>query len=177
MENKNWYIVHTYTGFEKFVAESIKERARKYELDSKIGEIIIPMENVVEIKGGKKVVTTKKAYPGYILINMELDDRTWQLVRRTPRVTGFVGSGQKPTPLDENDVKKIVQHMEATAEKPKPRHTLEKGEAVRIIDGPFSNFNGIIDSVNHERGTVKVIVTIFGRQTPVELDFLQVEKL
>lgn len=177
MNNKNWYVVHTYTGFEKFVAESIKERAKKYELEDKIGEIIIPTENVVEIKGGKKVVASKKSYPGYILINMELDDRTWHLVRRTPRVTGFVGSGQKPTPLEESEVRRILQQMEATVEKPKPRHTLERGEAVRIIDGPFSNFNGIIESVNNERGTVKVIVTIFGRQTPVELDFLQVEKI
>lgn len=174
---KQWYIVHTYSGFEKFVAESIRQRAEETGLAERFGQIIIPTEDVVEIKGGRKVVTTKRAYPGYIIVEMELDDTTWHLVRQTPKVTGFVGSGSKPVPLSREEVSQIVRHMEKTSEKPKPKHTFEKGEAVRIIDGPFYNFNGIVEEVNHERNTLKVMVTIFGRSTPVELEFLQVEKI
>lgn len=174
---KQWYIVHTYSGYEKFVMESIRQRAEEAGLAHKFGQIIIPTEDVVEIKGGKKVVSTKRAYPGYIIVEMELDDTTWHLVRHTPKVTGFVGSGRKPVPLSREEVNQIVRHMEKTSEKPKPKHTFEKGEAVRIIDGPFYNFNGIVEEVNHEKNTVKVLVTIFGRSTPVELEFLQVEKI
>ncbi len=174
---KQWYVVHTYSGYEKFVAETIRQRARKFGIEKDIGEIIIPTEDVVEIKGGKKVVTTKRAYPGYILIEMEMNDKNWHIIRETPRVTGFVGAGRKPSPLNKEEVQKIIEHMEKTAEKPKPKHTFEKGDAVRIIDGPFYNFNGIVEAVNHERKTLKVMVTIFGRATPVELEFLQVEKL
>jgi transcription termination/antitermination protein NusG len=175
--DKNWYVVHTYSGFEKFVAESIQQRAHELHIQDKIGKIIIPTEGVVEIKDGRKVVSTKRSYPGYILVEMEMTDENWLMVRNTPKVTGFVGSGQKPTPLNEEEVKQIVEHMESTSEKPKPKHTFEKGEAVRIIDGPFFNFNGIVEEVNHERDTLKVMVTIFGRSTPVELEFLQVEKI
>jgi transcription termination/antitermination protein NusG len=175
--DKNWYVVHTYSGFEKFVAESIRQRAQELYIQDKIGKIIIPTEGVIEIKDGRKVVSTKRSYPGYILVEMEMNDENWLMVRNTPKVTGFVGSGQKPTPLNENEVKQIVEHMERTSEKPKPKHTFEKGEAVRIIDGPFFNFNGIVEEVNHERNTLKVLVTIFGRSTPVELEFLQVEKI
>jgi transcriptional antiterminator NusG len=175
--DKNWYVVHTYSGFEKFVAESIRQRAQELHIQDKIGKIIIPTEGVVEIKDGRKVVSTKRSYPGYILVEMEMNDENWLMVRNTPKVTGFVGSGQKPTPLNEDEVKQIVEHMESTSEKPKPKHTFEKGEAVRIIDGPFFNFNGIVEEVNHERDTLKVLVTIFGRSTPVELEFLQVEKI
>ncbi len=174
---KQWYIVHTYSGFEKFVAESIRQRAEEVSLGDKFGQIIIPTEDVVEIKGGRKVVSTKRAYPGYIIVEMEMDDTTWHLVRQTPKVTGFVGSGRKPVPLGREEVNQIVRHMEKTSEKPKPKHTFEKGEAVRIIDGPFFNFNGVVEEVNHERNTLKVLVTIFGRSTPVELEFLQVEKI
>lgn len=172
-----WFIVHTYSGYEKFVMESIRQRAEEAGLAYKFGQIIIPTEDVVEIKGGRKVVTTKRAYPGYIIVEMELDDVTWHLVRQTPKVTGFVGSGRKPVPLSRDEVNQIVRHMEKTSEKPKPKHTFEKGEAVRIIDGPFYNFNGIVEEVNHEKNTLKVLVTIFGRSTPVELEFLQVEKI
>lgn len=175
--DKNWYVVHTYSGFEKFVAESIQQRALELNIQDKIGKIIIPTEGVVEIKDGRKVVSTKRSYPGYILVEMEMTDENWLMVRNTPKVTGFVGSGQKPIPLNENEVEQIVEHMESTSEKPKPKHTFEKGEAVRIIDGPFFNFNGIVEEVNHERDTLKVLVTIFGRSTPVELEFLQVEKI
>ena len=175
--DKNWYVVHTYSGFEKFVAESVRQRAQELHIQDKIGKIIIPTEGVVEIKDGRKVVSTKRSYPGYILVEMEMTDENWLMIRNTPKVTGFVGSGQKPTPLNEDEVKQIIEHMESTSEKPKPKHTFEKGEAVRIIDGPFFNFNGIVEEVNHEKDTLKVMVTIFGRSTPVELEFLQVEKI
>jgi len=174
---KNWYVVHTYSGFEKFVAKSIHQRAAEHKIEDQIGEIIIPTEGVVEIKDGKKVVSTKRSYPGYILIEMEMSDENWLIIRDTPKVTGFVGSGKKPSPLSKEEVSQIVEHMESTSEKPKPKHSFEKGEAVRIIDGPFFNFNGIVEEVNHERDTLKVMVTIFGRSTPVELEFLQVEKI
>jgi transcriptional antiterminator NusG len=174
---KNWYVVHTYSGFEKFVAESIRQRAAELSIEEQIGKIIIPTEGVVEIKGGKKVVSTKRSYPGYILIEMEMTDENWLIIRETPKVTGFVGSGKRPSPLSKDEVSQIVEHMETTSEKPKPKHSFEKGEAVRIIDGPFYNFSGLVEEVNNERDTLKVLVTIFGRSTPVELEFLQVEKI
>ncbi len=174
---KDWFVVHTYSGFEKFVAESIQQRALDLNIQDQIGKIIIPTEGIVEIKGGKKVVSTKRSYPGYILIEMEMNDENWHIIRETPKVTGFVGSGKRPTPLNKDEVSQIVKHMETTSEKPKPKHSFEKGEAVRIIDGPFFNFNGIVEEVNQERNTLKVLVTIFGRSTPVELEFLQVEKI
>jgi transcriptional antiterminator NusG len=174
---KNWYVVHTYSGFEKFVTESIRQRAIELSIEDEIGQIIIPTEGVVEIKGGRKVVSTKRSYPGYILIEMEMSDENWLVIRETPKVTGFVGSGKQPSPLNKEEVSQIVEHMETTSEKPKPKHSFEKGEAVRIIDGPFFNFNGIVEEVNLERSTLKVLVTIFGRSTPVELEFLQVEKI
>jgi transcriptional antiterminator NusG len=174
---KNWYVVHTYSGFEKFVAESIRERAAEHNIEDQIGQIIIPTEDVIEIRAGKKVVSTKRSYPGYILVEMDLTDENWHLIRETPKVTGFVGSGKKPSPLSKEEVSQIVEHMETTSDKPKPRHSFEKGEAVRIIDGPFFNFNGIVEEVNHEKNTLRVLLTIFGRSTPVELEFLQVEKL
>jgi transcriptional antiterminator NusG len=175
--SKNWYVVHTYSGFEKFVAESIRQRCIELNIEDQVGQIIIPTEGVVEIKGGKKVVSTKRSYPGYILIEMSMTDENWHIIRETPKVTGFVGSGKRPSPLSKEEVTQIVEHMETTSEKPKPKHSFEKGEAVRIIDGPFFNFNGIVEEVNQERSTLKVLVTIFGRSTPVELEFLQVEKI
>ena len=174
---KNWFVVHTYSGFEKFVAESIKQRALELDIQDQVGQIIIPTEDVIEIRGGKKVVSTKRSYPGYILVEMEMSDENWLMIRQTPKVTGFVGSGKKPSALNKKEVGQIVEHMETTSEKPKPKHSFEKGEAVRVIDGPFFNFSGIVEEVNHERSTLKVLVTIFGRSTPVELEFLQVEKL
>ena len=174
---KDWYVVHTYSGFEKFVAESIRQRSYELNIQDQIGKIIIPTEGIVEIKDGRKVVSTKRSYPGYILVEMEMTDENWHIIRETPKVTGFVGSGKRPTPLNKEEVNQIVEHMETTSEKPKPKHSFEKGEAVRIIDGPFFNFNGIVEEVNQERNTLKVLVTIFGRSTPVELEFLQVEKI
>ncbi|OGD10791.1 MAG: transcription termination/antitermination factor NusG [Candidatus Aminicenantes bacterium RBG_13_62_12] len=175
--SKNWYVVHTYSGFEEFVAESIKQRALELGITEEIGQIIVPKENVQEIKAGKKVVTSKRSYPGYILVEMEMSDENWHIIRETPKVTGFVGSGHKPSPLSKAEVKQIVSLMETTSEKPKPKHSFSKGDAVKIIDGPFFNFSGIVEEVNQERSTLKVLVTIFGRSTPVELEFLQVEKI
>lgn len=174
---KDWFVVHTYSGFEKFVAESIKQKAAELHREDQVGQIIIPTEDVVEIRAGKKVVSTKRSFPGYILVEMEMSEENWLMIRQIPKVTGFVGSGKKPTPLNKKEVGQILQHMETTSEKPKPRHSFEKGETVRIIDGPFFNFNGVVEEVNHERSTLKVLVTIFGRATPVELEFLQVEKI
>ena len=152
-------------------------RVQVYELQDKIGQILIPTEDVVEMKGGKKVVTSKLFFPGYILVEMEMTDETWHLVRKTPKVTGFVSQGSKPTPLTEEEVDQVVHRVSTVGEKPKPKFVFEKGETVKIIDGPFSNFTGSVEDVNLERNTVKVMVTIFGRATPVELEFIQVEKL
>ncbi len=174
---KEWYIVHTYSGFERKVAESLRGRIQAFGLQDKIGEVMIPTEKVVEIRGGKKVETNKMFYPGYVLVDMEMDDYTWHVVRNTPRVTGFVGTGQTPTPLSEEEVNQILHRVTTAADKPKPRLTFERNEQVKITDGPFTNFNGVVEEVNPDRNTLKVMVTIFGRATPVELDFLQVEKI
>ena len=174
---KQWYIIHTYSGFEKKVADSLKQRVVAFDLQEKIGDVFIPTEDVVEMKGGKKVVSAKRFFPGYVLVEMEMSDETWHVVKNTPKVTGFVGAAQKPAPLTQEEVDQVVHRVTvAAAEKPKPKYTFEASETVRIIDGPFSNFTGVVDEVNSDRNTLKVMVTIFGRSTPVELDFLQVEK-
>jgi transcription termination/antitermination protein NusG len=179
---KLWYIIHTYSGFERKVAESLKSRINAFGLESEIHDVLIPTEEVVEVRGGKRVVSQKMFYPGYVLVEMDADekgkpsDQAWHVVKGTPRVTGFVGSGQNPTPLSEEEVQQIVYKVATAASSPKPKLSFEKGESVRIIDGPFTNFNGVVDDVNGDRNTLKVMVTIFGRSTPVELDFLQVEK-
>ena len=175
-EGMEWYVVHTYSGFERKVRESLLQRVVAYGMEDDFGEVLIPTEDVVEMKGGKKVVSQKKYYPGYILVQMKMSDNAWHLVRNTPKVTGFVGPERRPTSIPQEDVDQIVQRITSTAEKPKPKFVFEKGETVRIIDGPFSNFTGVVDEVSHVRNTLKVMVTIFGRATPVELDFLQVEK-
>lgn len=174
---KNWYIIHTYSGFERKVAESLMHRVQAYGLQDQIGQILIPTEDVVEMKGGKKVVSSKLFFPGYILVEMEMTDETWHLVRNTPKVTGFVSQGQKPTPLTEDEVNQVVHRVSTTTEKPKPKYMYERGETVKIIDGPFSNFTGSVEDINLEKNTLKVMVTIFGRATPVELEFIQVEKI
>lgn len=176
-EPKQWYIVHTYSGFERKVAESLRQRVQAYGLQDEIGEILIPTEDVVEKRGGRTVVTTKRFFPGYILVEMAMSDHAWHVVKNTPKVTGFVGAGSKPTPLTREEVDQILHQVTTAAEKPKPKYTFEKGDQVRINDGPFTSFNGVVEEVNHERNTLKVMVTIFGRATPVELDFLAVEKL
>ena len=172
-----WYIVHTYSGFEERVAETLRQRAEALGMGEQFGEVKIPTETIVELKGGKKRETQRKFFPGYILVEMEMSDPAWHVVKNTPKVTGFVGTGKKPTPLTQEEVDQILEQVVSAKEKPKPKYVFEKGEPVKIIDGPFNNFSGVVDEVNLDRNTLKVMVTIFGRQTPVELDFLQVEKL
>jgi transcription termination/antitermination protein NusG len=174
---KQWYIVHTYSGYEAKVRESLKQRVDALGMNEVIGEILIPTEDVVEMRGGEKIISKKKFFPGYVLINMEMSDNAWHVVKNTPKVTGFVGMGSKPTPLTQEEVDRIINQVSVAAEKPKPKFQFQRGEQVRIIDGPFTNFQGVVDEVNNDRATLKVMVTIFGRATPVELDFLKVEKL
>lgn len=180
---KSWYIIHTYSGFERKVADSLRSRVAAYGLEEDISNVLIPTEEVIEVKGGKRVVSQKMFYPGYVLVEMETADRggpsdeAWHVVKDTPRVTGFVGTGTSPTPLSDEEVRQIVYRVEtAAADRPKPKLSFESGETVKIIDGPFNSFTGLVDEVNDDRSTLKVMVTIFGRSTPVELDFLQVEK-
>jgi len=176
-ENKNWYIIHTYSGFEQKVADSLKGRAQAFGFADKIGQILIPTEEVVELRGGKKVTSKRLLYPGYVLVQMEMNDQLWHEVKNTPRVTGFVGGGNSPVPLSSDEVNSILYRQETSAKTPRPKMTFEKNESVKIIDGPFANFSGKIDEINGDRNTLRVLVTIFGRATPVELDFLQVEKM
>ncbi|MGD1075862.1 MAG: transcription termination/antitermination protein NusG [Thermodesulfovibrionales bacterium] len=171
---RNWYVVHAYSGYEEKVKLSIEDKVEKKGLKDKITRILIPTERVIELRAGKKRESDKKFYPGYVLVEMELDDETWHLVRSTPRVTGFVG-GTKPVPLPEEEVDVIIQQLEK-GPAPQVKTQFQKGENVRIIDGPFSNFVGFIDEVDMDHGRLRVLVSIFGRQTPVELGFFQVEK-
>jgi transcriptional antiterminator NusG len=171
---KQWYVVHTYSGFEEKVKITIEDNVQRRGLGEKIAQILIPTEKVVEVRSGKKKETTKKFYPGYILIEMELDDETWHLVSSTPRVTGFVG-GEKPAPIQQEEIDVIVQQIE----KGPPTQVMaqfDRGDSVRIIDGAFANFNGFVDEIDEDHNKLRVMVTIFGRQTPVELNFFQVEK-
>lgn len=174
---KEWYIIHTYSGFEAKVKEGLIHRAEALHLQEKIGEILIPTEDVWEMKQGKKIKTTKKFFPGYVLVQLDMCDEIWHLVRNTPKVTGFVGSGTHPVPLPQEEVDKIVNAVAISQEQPKPKYVFERGEMVRIIDGPFSSFTGKVEDINEDKSTLKVMVSIFGRATPVELDFLQVEKI
>jgi transcriptional antiterminator NusG len=173
---KNWYIIHTYSGFENKVQESLRTRAEAFGFADKIGQILIPTEEVVELRNGKKVTSKRLVYPGYVLVEMEMNDALWHEVKNTPRVTGFVGGGNSPVPLSPEEVSSILNRQASSAERPRPKMTFEKNDPVRIVDGPFANFSGKVDEVNPERGTLRVMVTIFGRATPVELEFLQVEK-
>jgi transcriptional antiterminator NusG len=175
--NFKWYILHTYSGFERKVKESLESRVQAFGLQEKIGRVVIPTETVTTIRGGKKYTSEQMFYPGYVLVEMDLDDNVWHMVKATPRVTGFLGGGQHPTPLSEDEVNQIVYKVQTGREKPKLRVKFEKNESVRITEGPFANFNGVVDEVNEDRETLKVMVTIFGRSTPVELEFGQVEKV
>jgi transcriptional antiterminator NusG len=174
---KKWFIIHTYSGFEQKVKESLQSRAQAFGFADKIGNILIPTEEVVEMRGGKKVTSKRLVYPGYVLVEMEMNDELWHAVKNTPRVTGFVGGGNAPVPLSADEVNSILYRQASAAERPRPKMTFEKNDSVRIVDGPFANFSGKVDEVNPERGTLRVMVTIFGRATPVELEFLQVEKV
>ena len=175
--NMKWYIIHTYSGFEKKVRESLESRIQAFGLQEKIGKVLIPTEPVTEIRGGKKYTVERMFYPGYVLVQMDMDDHVWHVVKSTPRVTGFVGTGQQPTPLSDDEVNQIVYRVHTGQPERKEAVKFEKSETVRIIDGPFANFNGIVDEINEDRETLKVMVTIFGRATPVELEFGQVEKV
>jgi len=175
--DKHWYIIHTYSGFEQKVADSLKGRAQAFGFSDKIGQILIPTEEVVELRAGKKVTSKRLLYPGYVMVQMEMNDQLWHEVKNTPRVTGFVGGGNSPVPLTSDEVNSILYRQATSADRPRPKMNFEKNETVRINDGPFANFSGKIDEINPERNTLRVLVTIFGRATPVELDFLQVEKL
>ena len=172
----DWYIIHTYSGFENKVKESLLSRAQAFGLGERIGEILIPTEDVVEMKAGKKVTSKRLLYPGYVLVQLKMDDELWHVVRNTPRVTSFVGSGQTPTSLSADEVNQILYRQTVSKEKPRPKMTFDRNDRVKIIDGPFSNFTGTVEEVNEDRSTLKVMVTIFGRGTPVELEYFQVEK-
>lgn len=177
VSTKNWYIIHTYSGFEQKVADSLVSRAQAFGYADKIGQVLIPTEEVVELRGGKKVTSRRLLYPGYVLVEIEMSDELWHAVKATPRVTGFVGGGTTPVPLSAGEVSQILNRQASSAERPRPKLSFEKSETVRIVEGPFANFSGRVDEVNSERNTLRVLVTIFGRATPVELDFLQVEKI
>ena len=174
--NMKWYIIHSYSGFERKVKESLESRIHAFGLEEKIGRVLIPTEAVTEVRGGKKYTVERMFYPGYVLVEMDMDDHVWHVVKSTPRVTGFVGTGQQPTPLSEEEVQQIVYKSGETKDKPKLKVKFEKNETVRITEGPFATFTGVVDDVNDDRETLKVMVTIFGRSTPVELEFKQVEK-
>ena len=175
--SKRWYVVHAYSGFEKSVARAIEERIDRLEMRDKFGRILVPVEEVVEMKAGQKAISERKLFPGYVLVEMEMDDDSWHLVKNTPKVTGFVGgTATKPTPISEKEVEKIMQQMQEGVEKPRPKVLFEVGEVVRVKEGPFTDFHGAVEDVNYEKNRIRVSVTIFGRATPVELEFGQVEK-
>jgi len=175
--NMKWYIIHSYSGFERKVRESLESRVQAFGLQDEIGRVLIPTESVTEVRGGKKYTSERMFYPGYVLVEMDMDDHVWHVVKSTPRVTGFVGTGQQPTPLSEEEVQNIVYRVGESKDKPKLKVKFEKNETVRITEGPFASFTGVVDEVNEDRETLKVMVTIFGRSTPVELEFGQVEKV
>lgn len=176
--SKRWYVVHAYSGFEKSVQRALTERIARSGMQDKFGQILVPVEEVIEMRGGQKAVSERKFFPGYVLVEMDMDEDSWHLVKSTPKVTGFVGgSANKPTPISDKEVDKIMQQMQEGVEKPRPKVLFEVGEMVRVKDGPFTDFNGTVESVNYEKSRLHVSVTIFGRATPVELEFSQVEKV
>lgn len=172
-----WYVLHVYSGFEKKVAQSIDEQARQKGMEDQIEQVLVPMEEVVEMRRGAKVSSERKFFPGYVLIKMEMTDESWHLVKNTPKVTGFLGGRGRPTPISEAEASRIMHQVQEGVDRPKPSITFEVGEQVRVCDGPFTSFNGVVDDVDEERARVKVAVSIFGRSTPVELEYSQVEKL
>jgi transcriptional antiterminator NusG len=175
--SRRWFVVHTYSGFENKVADGILSRAKIFGMTERITRVLVPTEKVVEVRNKQKRESEQKFFPGYVLVEMELADDTWHLVRSTPKVTGFVGSGTKPVALEPDQVDEIMRQMEAGAEKPKPKSVFQRGDKVRVIDGPFVNFQGVVDDMHPERGRMKVVVPVFGRPTPMELEYYQVERL
>ena len=175
--SKRWYVVHAYSGFEKCVQRALIERVARHGMQDAFGRILVPVEEVVELRSGQKSISERKFFPGYVLVEMEMNDESWHLVKSTPKVTGFVGgTANKPTPISEKEVEKIMQQMQDGVEKPRPKVLFEPGEVVRVKEGPFTDFHGSVEHVNYEKSRLRVSVTIFGRSTPVELEFGQVEK-
>ena len=175
--SKRWYVVHAYSGFEKSVQRALDERIQRQGMQNFFGRVLVPVEEVVELKSGQKSISERKFFPGYVLVEMEMNDESWHLVKSTPKVTGFVGgTANKPTPFSEKEVDKIMQQMQDGVEKPRPKVLFEPGEVVRVKEGPFTDFHGSVEHVNYEKNRLRVSVTIFGRATPVELEFGQVEK-
>lgn len=172
-----WYVVHTYSGFENKAKLALEDAIRRSGLEQRFGEVLVPTEKVVEVKDGQKKTTTRKVFPGYMFVQMEIDNETWHLVRSTPKVTGFIGGGRNPPPIPEEEVRRITNQMTEDDEKPKPMMHFERGEEVRIIDGPFATMKGKVEEVNQARAKLRVMVSIFGRPTSVELDFTQVERI
>ena len=175
--SKRWYVVHAYSGFEKSVQRALIDRVNRSGMQDSFGQILVPVEEVIEMRGGQKTVTERKFFPGYVLVEMEMNDESWHLVKSTPKVTGFVGgTANKPAPISEKEVEKIMQQMQEGVDKPRPKVLFEIGEVVRVKEGPFTDFHGSVEDANYEKNKLRVSVTIFGRATPVELDFAQVEK-
>ncbi|HUA33675.1 MAG TPA: transcription termination/antitermination protein NusG [Candidatus Binataceae bacterium] len=175
--NKKWYVVHTYSGYEHKAKAALEERVRSLHMEEKIGEVLVPVERVQELgKGGQRKISNRKFFPGYIFVNMQLDEETWHVIKNTPKITGFVGHSTNPPEVPESEVREITQQMEEGALRPKPKVLFEVGESVKVVDGPFQDFNGTVEEVKPEKGKVRVLISIFGRATPVELDFVQVEK-
>jgi transcriptional antiterminator NusG len=176
-KSKQWYVVHAYSGYENFVMKEIGARAKYHKLEERIGEVVVPSEEVVEMRSGQKRKSTRKFFPGYVLVNMVMDDQTWHMVRAIPRVLGFIGgTSQTPTPISDTEARAIMQRVEDGVTKPRPKTLFEPGEVIRVKEGPFVDFNGVVEEVNYEKSKLKVAVLIFGRSTPVELEFSQVEK-
>jgi transcriptional antiterminator NusG len=172
-----WYVVHAYSGFENQVVRSLKERIKLYHMEDKFGEVLVPTEEVVEMRAGQKRKSERKFFPGYVLVQMEMDDNTWHLVKDVPKVMGFIGgTSNRPAPITDKEADKILQRVQEGVEKPKPKVLFEPGEVVRVTEGPFADFNGVVEEVNYEKSRLRVAVLIFGRSTPVELEFGQVEK-
>ena len=173
--DKQWYVIHTYSGHEERVKKNLEQRIKFMDSANEITQVVIPTEDEIEVKGGRRRTVTRKILPGYVLVQMNMDEHSWSVVRNTPGVTGFVGSGNTPTPLQENEVGEILKQM--SAETPKVKVGFRKGQSIRVTDGPFIDFVGVVDEINLEKGKVKVLLSLFGQETPVELDFLQIDKL
>ncbi len=175
--DKNWYVIHTQTGWEEKVKASLEKRIKQNAKEDIITQVLIPTERVSEVREGKRKISQRKFFPGYVLVEMELNDETWYLVKNTPGVSGFIGPRARPVPLREEEIKAILKHAEEAQEKPLPKTVFEKGESIRVIDGPFVNFNGSVEEINPIKGKLKITISIFGRSTPVELEYWQVERV